>query len=279
MQNTCMRLTLFALLAFSCCAEDALDNQRVAELARTVSVEKLDQIICSAPSVNFRLQEMDALLQAGVTEHTIKTMAAKENGQPCGANSTASNAPVSERPVAQHVLPQATEPSAFPPVSLYAGYSYASVDTNGLDGRVGGNGFETSAAFGFNRWLAAESDFGAYYHNFPLPAYLGLGPVANVHDFSFLAGPRISYGPAFFHVMIGVDRLTGSVPVLSLSQNSFATAMGGGVQVPIAHSHFGFRASADYVVTQHNIVSLGPGFAQNNLRVSAGIVYVSGRAQ
>jgi hypothetical protein len=123
MQNTCMRLTLFALLAFSCCAEDALDNQRVAELARTVSVEKLDQIICSAPSVNFR------------------------------------------------------------------------------------------------------------------------------------------------------------VPVLSLSQNSFATAMGGGVQVPIAHSHFGFRASADYVVTQHNIVSLGPGFAQNNLRVSAGIVYVSGRAQ
>lgn len=269
-----MRLAVLALTAFCAAfAQSALDNQRVAELARKVSVEELDSIICSAPEVNFRLQDTDTLLHAGVSEHTIKTMAARLSGKPCNAQATTQAAAAVP---AAHALPQ-PKSLDFPAVSLFAGYSYASVDTNGLDGRVGGNGFETSASFSFNRWLAAESDFGAYYHDFPLPAFLLLGPTARAHDYSFLGGPRINYGPAFFHVMVGMDRLTGSAQGLSLSQDSFATALGGGFQVRIPRTPLAFRASVDYLITQHNLVSFGPGFAQNNIRVSTGIVYVTGQ--
>jgi hypothetical protein len=153
-----MRLTLFAVLAFSAAAQTALDSQRVAELARTNSAEQLDSIICSATDFSFSLTPaaMSALIQAGVSEQTIKAMAAKQAGGPCKATeavqpvqATAVQAqPVQERPPAipaSHALPSSNPPS-FPAVSLYGGYSYASVDTNGLDGRVGGNGFEGSAA-------------------------------------------------------------------------------------------------------------------------------------
>jgi hypothetical protein len=272
-----MRLTLFVLIAFSASAQSLLDNQRVAELSHTNSAEEVDAIICSAPEVNFHLApgDINALTQAGVSEHTIKSMAAKQNGRPCQGSASA------DSPVAQHLVPAShaagpqSKPLDFPAVALFAGYSYASVDTNGLDGRVGGNGFETSAAFGFNRWLSAESDFGAYYQNIPLPAYLLLGPTAHAHDFSFLGGPRVNYGPVFFHTLLGMDRLTGTARGLSLSQDSFATAFGGGVQVHIPHSPLAFRASVDYLITQHNLVSFGPGFAQNNIRISTGIVFVT----
>jgi hypothetical protein len=277
-----MRINVLVLFACIASAQSMLDNQRVVELAHKVSVEELDSIICSSPQVNFRLQDTAALLQAGVSEHTLKTMAAKQNGRPCNAQApTVADQPVSERPMATatpaaHALPSSA-PLAFPPVSLFAGYSYVSADTNGLAGRIGGSGFETSAAFGLTRWLAAESDFGAYYHDFPLPAYLLLGPTAHAHDFSFLGGPRINYGPAFFHVMLGMDRLTGSAQGLSLSQDSLATDLGGGVQIRIPRSPMAFRASVDYLITQHNLVSFGPGFAQNNIRVSAGVVFVTGQ--
>jgi len=155
-----------------------------------------------------------------------------------------------------------------PRADLFAGYSYLNVDTNGLSSRQSMNGWESSASVSVWKWLAAEGDVSGYYEN----DVLGLG--VNARDYGYVAGPRFNFRPAFVHVLLGVDRLTGSYAGDSASQNSFATAFGGGVQIPIGH-HWAVRTSADYVLTHHNIFG-GPGVDQNNFRLGVGIVYVFG---
>ena len=182
-----------------------------------------------------------------------------------------------------------------PRFNLFGGYSFASVDTNGLSSRQSANGWEMSISGNLTRWFAAEGDFSGYYKTFPVnnldATDFGLGILngkVGVHDFAFMGGPRVNFGPIFAHALVGFDRLTadasgtsdviGSVAA-SASQNSFASAFGGGIQQNIA-SHWALRASADYVLTRHNIFRVvnpsAPAFTQNNFRFSAGVVFTFG---
>ncbi len=150
---------------------------------------------------------------------------------------------------------------------LFGGYSYGSIDTNGLTkSRQSINGWETSISGNFNKWFAAEADVAGYYKN-----YSGV----SVTDYSYGAGPRFNFKPIFVHALIGGDHLTGSASGISLSQDSLAGAFGGGVQQKVS-GPFSIRASADHVFTRHNILG-GPSVTQNNVRVSVGIVYSFGR--
>lgn len=179
--------------------------------------------------------------------------------------------------------------------NLFGGYSFASVDTNGLSSRQSANGWEASISGNFSRWFAAEGDFSGYYKTFPVnnldATDIGLGILngkVDVRDFAFMGGPRVNFGPVFAHALIGFDRLTanasGTSDILgplaaSASQNSFASAFGGGIQQNVT-SHLALRASADYVLTRHNIFRVinpsAPAFTQNNFRVSAGVVFTFG---
>jgi PDZ domain/Outer membrane protein beta-barrel domain len=170
-------------------------------------------------------------------------------------------------------------PSAYaqdrPKIDVFGGYSYLSVDTNGLISRQSANGWEASVSGNFNRRFALEGDVSGYYKTFSV---LGVGDV-KVHDYGFVGGPRINLGPAFVHALIGGDHATGSALGGSVSQDSFAGAFGGGVQIPVA-PRWAVRASADYVLTRHNIFKLLypllPDYTQNNFRVSAGVVFSFG---
>lgn len=153
-----------------------------------------------------------------------------------------------------------------PKVDVFAGYSYVNVDTNGLTSRLNANGWDASVSGNLNHWFAVEGDFGGYYWTYQS---------VDFHDYSFLGGPRVNFGPAFVHALIGADH--GSA--LGFSQDSFAGAFGGGVQIPVA-PRWAVRASADYALTRHNIFKLIdptlPNYTQNNFRVSAGIVFSFG---
>ena len=152
---------------------------------------------------------------------------------------------------------------------LFGGYSYGSIDTNGLTkSRQSINGWETSISGNFNKWFAAEADVAGYYKN--------LSGVS-VTDYYYGAGPRINFKPFFVHALIGGDHLTGSASGMSLSQDSLAGAFGGGVQWKVS-GPLSVRASADYVFTRHNITG-GPSVTQNNVRASVGIVYSFGRTE
>jgi membrane-associated protease RseP (regulator of RpoE activity) len=152
---------------------------------------------------------------------------------------------------------------------LFGGYSYLSIDTNGLTtSRQNANGWEASISGNFNRWFATEADVAGYYKTFS---------GVSVTDYSYGAGPRFNFKPVFVHALIGGDHLTGSESGMSLSQDSLAGAFGGGVQWKVS-GPFSIRGSADYVFTRHNILG-GPSVTQNNVRISAGIVYSFGRAE
>jgi Outer membrane protein beta-barrel domain len=161
----------------------------------------------------------------------------------------------------------------FDRVEIFGGYSFLNIDTNGLSSRQNANGWEVSAAGNFNRWFAIEGDGAGYYKTYKVDlSAFGLGTLsANVRDYSFAGGPRFSYRPVFFHALFGDDNLKGS----SSSQSGLAAIIGGGVE-PRISSHLPARVSADYALTHHNIFG-GPRTNQNNVWVSAGIVFTFGR--
>jgi hypothetical protein len=172
-----------------------------------------------------------------------------------------------------------------PRAEVFGGYSYLDADTNNLVPRQGLNGWEVSFSGNVNRWFAVEAAGSGYYKSYLIPvppcvidSLLECTLSARVSDYAFVAGPRLNYRPVFIHALFGVDRLTGSLSGLvgvlspiSASQDSFAGAIGGGVEQPIAH-HLAIEASVDYAFSRHNIFG-GPAVTQNNVRLAGGLVY------
>ena len=158
---------------------------------------------------------------------------------------------------------------------VFVGYTYVNIDTNNLSTRQNANGWEVSPHVSVNKWLALEFDVNGYYKTYSIPLGGSYGTLnVPVRDYSYLAGPRFSFRPLFVHALLGGDHLSASVSTLSASQDSLAGAFGGGVEWPLSR-HLAVRASSDYVFTRHNILG-GPSVTQNNIRVSAGIVFTFG---
>ena len=193
--------------------------------------------------------------------------------QPAPAETPMPPAKAPEAPIIR--APQRVPAETLTPLAeIFGGYSYLNFDTNGLSSRQSFNGWESSVAVNANRWLAAEGSISGYYksYSFDLTA-LGLGRLkSNVHDHSFMAGPRINFQPAFFHVLLGIEHLTATAVGYSASENSFAAAFGGGAQWKIARQ-WAVRASADYFITRHNLLNAQSPVTQNNIRISGGVVY------
>ena len=80
-------LSILFLFALPVCnlaqTSDLMTNQRVIQLVQSgVHVDELSRMIRTAPAVSFDLNpaDTDQLLRAGVSEETIKMMAARKNG-------------------------------------------------------------------------------------------------------------------------------------------------------------------------------------------------------
>jgi len=159
--------------------------------------------------------------------------------------------------------------SGFSGINLFGGYSFTSIDTNGLDSRQNANGWEASVATRLMGPWALEADGGGYYKTINAG-----GTPLRLNDYSIMAGPRFNFPKgAFAHALIGMDRLQGNLDGFgSASQNGFAAAFGGGIQLRMVS----FRTSADYVMTRHNIFDGGNNVTQNNFRVSVGPVFTFG---
>jgi hypothetical protein len=153
-----------------------------------------------------------------------------------------------------------------PRAEIFAGYSFASIDTNGLSNRQSvPDGLNLSFVGNFNPWVGAETNAAAYYKKIS-----GVG----VYNYSLAFGPRFHYRWAFVHVLFGMDDLVGKGFGLKASQASPAGAIGGGAIFKLSR-YIGVEGGADYVLSHHNIVG-GPGIDQNNFRASAGIVFTLG---
>jgi outer membrane immunogenic protein len=153
-------------------------------------------------------------------------------------------------------------------VEVFGGYSYVHASVSGAvpSETDNLNGGSASIAYNVLPWLGAVADFGGYQ---------GSASGVNGNVYTYLFGPKISYhhGPItpFAQALFGGAHVTtGSSFDLGASENSFAVAVGGGLDWN-ATSHIGIRlVQAEYLMTQFTD---GINNRQNNARISTGVVF------
>lgn len=224
--------------------------------------------------------------------------AANSNTTEAGApNATASSTgylapaiPMPMQDAAQAPAPKKTKVKSssgssdtYPAVDLFVGYSFVRFSTNtsvnptttiketfnwhGLTGALAGN---------VNRWFSLVADIGAY-------RIKDLPPSITGSAYTYLFGPQFSHRSQhwtpFVHTLFGgatlADIQVSTTPSpsaffnRSFSANSFATALGGGLDANF-NKHIGARIfQIEYLMTRFTD---GNNNKQNNLRASAGLV-------
>jgi hypothetical protein len=167
-----------------------------------------------------------------------------------------------------------------PKVEIFGGYSYLGANTVTSGTRLNLNGAMGSAAYNLNSWLGLVGDLG-YYHQGNVP---GSGLSLTISTYQF--GPRISmrrndHLVPFMQVLVGVGRAGGSLYTTSLgsgvaplgTNNSFLLTAGGGADWKVNRT-IGIRLiQAEYLYSRFRN---GNGNTQNNLRLSAGVVFSFG---
>ena len=192
-----------------------------------------------------------------------------------------------------------------PRAEVFGGFSYLNFDLAGaknalgisastVPNRLSLNGWDAAAAVNFNRWVGIEGDFSGHYKG-NCAGESGL----TCKNLSFLGGPRFTFRKgkitAFGHGLFGGETIAVSASAatvatlltgvqvngpglsdtsISLSNKSFSLAVGGGLDYA-ATKRISLRVGQlDYVLSQHYQDLNLP--RQNNLRVSAGVVFTLG---
>jgi outer membrane protein OmpA-like peptidoglycan-associated protein len=173
-----------------------------------------------------------------------------------------------------------------PAVDLFVGYSFVRFSTNTtvptlptpshVKESFNWHGLEASLAGNVNRWFSLVGDFGVY-------RIKDLPPNVSGSAYTFLFGPQFSlrheHWTPFVHALFGAARLsdisvtppatTSAFFNRSFSENSFATALGGGIDANF-NKHIGVRIfQVDYLLTKFTD---GGDNKQNNVRAAAGLV-------
>ncbi len=181
-----------------------------------------------------------------------------------------------------------------PKADLFLGYSFLRANSARDIPAFTNNGGLGTFGLNFNPHIALEAEFGGY-HN---------GNINNIEfdttELTYLFGPRFSMSRArrvipYFHVLFGGIHLTTSIPVtvaptptsttptttrIGASQDAFAMAAGGGLDIKLNHHLMLRPIQLDYVLTR--LEDFGQSGApsqnrnQNNLRYAAGLSFTFG---
>ncbi len=189
-------------------------------------------------------------------------------------------------------MPYARGMDAFTPrVEVFLGYSYLqAVPELAVGNRlVWLHGGSASVAYNFNRYLGIVADIGDYTNSQMRFQGASTSTInvnnANEAVISYLFGPRLSYRKydritPFAQVLAGgvhanaitLTNCTFSCTLLP-SENAFAMTAGGGLDVRVYH-HFAIRViQAEYMMTRFTNYDTGAAGTQNDMRLSAGIVF------
>ena len=192
----------------------------------------------------------------------------------------------------------------YPKAEVYGGFSLLHLDTEGAKVPAGAPagtsiknwypGWEAAGQYNLTKMLGVKADFSGEYGK---PVSVPGVTVPSLRFYTFLAGPVITFRgdrfSPFVHAGFGVNHLSltsypgglkfegVTVPNTGYSENAFAMAYGGGLDVKLTH-HFAWRLGQfDYVYTKHCLATNGtcnlgvdsaPAAHQNNFRFSTGIV-------
>ena len=140
-----------------------------------------------------------------------------------------------------------------PKAEVFGGYAYGGSGSHGWDGSV---------AFNANRWLGLVADFGGQYTSIDTP-----DSSERIRTHTFLFGPRFSARrnrrvTPFAHALFGAahndSRAREAGLDLHFTDNSFASALGGGLDVRLSRRVAVRAFQLDYLrtsffdETQHN---------------------------
>jgi hypothetical protein len=232
-----------------------------------------------------------------VAEEAAKTAAGDEKA--ADSSSVSGTDPVASLPFAPMPMASMSSAAAFsagpnagtPKIELFLGYSYLrAVPAPDAGNRlVWLNGGSASIAYNLNRYLGLVADFGGYTNSEVLftGAYNSTIEVNNQDGgvLTYLFGPRFSYRrherfTPFAQVLFGgahaseitLANCTFSCTLLP-EQNTFALAAGGGLDVKVRR-HIAIRViQAEYLMTRFQDYTTGTTAMQNDMRLSAGIVF------
>ncbi|HYK89154.1 MAG TPA: outer membrane beta-barrel protein [Acidobacteriota bacterium] len=173
-----------------------------------------------------------------------------------------------------------------PQVQFYGGYAYTHTDSGGLTGAFDAgsrnwNGWEASFATNFTRYVGVAFDFSGAYGP-AVRSAVGTFTLSvreqTPYMYAYMVGPQfllpMGRVKLFAHGLAGATQVkrgfTGvSFPVVR-SDFAFGSAVGAGIDVSLTRYVALRLGQADYLISKNF------GGAQNNLRVSGGIVFEFG---
>ena len=172
-----------------------------------------------------------------------------------------------------------------PRVQVFGGISFFHADTMGLNNQgVKANyvGWDSQFQYNFNKILGLTADVGGNYGR--------LQPnIPNSHTYTYVFGPTVSlrreHATIFAHTLFGGNStkvVFASGPGNSVSDNAFAMAWGGGIDVKL-NDRFALRlGQLDWVYTRYdlstvNVNGLQLKDHQNSIRYAGGITINFGR--
>ena len=167
-----------------------------------------------------------------------------------------------------------------PAVEVFGGYSFVRADTTTAAGAPSGNnlnmnGWNASVAFNGNKWLGAVADFGGYYGTLDTSYDYAPGVTswADLSIHSIMFGPKVTLHRGavspFLQGLFGYGRIKAKELGITHTENDFAMAFGGGVDVSINDSVAIRPVQVDYFTTKTGLT----GDFADHLRYSAGIVF------
>ena len=172
------------------------------------------------------------------------------------------------------VVASAQESAPTPKAEVGLNYSYTRVNPGSGFGSYNANGGFGDVAYNFNKTFAAVGELGANY--------VGTtdGLALNNTAFEYLFGPRVNLRHGRFNpyvqALFGGQRFSNGWnsnaldPRLGVSQNNFAMAFGGGLNIAV-NDRFAVRPfQVDYFATR--VAPDNTSNFQNDVRYSAGVV-------
>jgi len=159
--------------------------------------------------------------------------------------------------------------STTPVVEVGANYSFVRFNSSQGQREFTQNGGSGYVEYNLNRVVGLVADLGGYNNG-----------TNNFKTFSYLFGPRfnmrrgrfVPYAQFLFGGTYAWAGSTAAGPIVGTTQNGFATAAGGGLDIALTH-HIAFKPiQVEYLMSQLPQLATNTNSIQNNLRYSAGVV-------
>jgi outer membrane protein OmpA-like peptidoglycan-associated protein len=163
-----------------------------------------------------------------------------------------------------------------PKYELAGMYSYINFAPGDPFSNFNTHGATVSFTYNASKWLGLTGELGGYGYQRNVFPLTGSTTPANGSLYSYLFGPRLNWRKFSYFVPFGEFLLGGTSGRIELSgatsQNAFAMATGGGIDVVLTKELAWRFAQFDYLMTNHSGPGFGANARQNNFRAGTGLV-------